>query len=68
MRGTGRDRPGSGPRQTPGSDVAGAAKQVSANVQNRVERLQKDIDNGVNKLRGDKSDKKSGDDKKSDAA
>ncbi|OBF15647.1 hypothetical protein A5727_15150 [Mycobacterium sp. ACS4331] len=40
-------------------DIAGAAKQVGANVHNRVERLQKDIDNGVNKLRGDKNDKKS---------
>ncbi|CAJ1510146.1 PE-PPE domain-containing protein [[Mycobacterium] burgundiense] len=33
-------------------DVAGAAKQVGANVQNRVDRLKKDVDNGVNKLRG----------------
>lgn len=33
-------------------DVAGAAKQVGANVQNRVERLKKDVNNGVNKLRG----------------
>ncbi|MCP3811587.1 PE-PPE domain-containing protein [Mycobacteriaceae bacterium Msp059] len=38
-------------------DLKGAAKQVGDNVKNRVDRLKKDIDNGVNKLKGkDKND------------
>ncbi|CAJ1584413.1 PE-PPE domain-containing protein [[Mycobacterium] wendilense] len=40
-------------------DLGGAAKQVGDNVQNRVERLGKDINNGVKKLTGqDKKDDK----------
>jgi hypothetical protein len=38
-------------------DVEGAVKQVGANVQNRVDRLKKDIDNGASKLRGEKKEK-----------
>ncbi|AKS32746.1 PE-PPE domain-containing protein [Mycolicibacterium goodii] len=33
-------------------DLKGAVRQVGENVQNRVERLKKDIDNGVKKLTG----------------
>ncbi|BBZ01354.1 hypothetical protein MCHIJ_07910 [Mycolicibacterium chitae] len=47
-------------------DVVGAAKQVGANVQNRVDRLKKDVDNGLSKLRGSHKDsEKNNDDNKS---
>ncbi len=41
-------------------DVVGAAKQVGANVQNRVDRLKKDVDNGLSKLRGSDKDSDKG--------
>lgn len=44
-------------------DVAGAAKQVGANVQNRVDRLKKDVNNGLSKLRGSHKDSDNGSDK-----
>lgn len=41
-------------------DLKGAAKQVGDNVKNRVDRLKKDINNGVDKLKGkDKKDDES---------
>jgi hypothetical protein len=40
-------------------DLKGAVKQIGENVQNRVDRLKKDIDNGVKKLTGDKGKAKS---------
>ncbi|ART68472.1 hypothetical protein BTO20_07665 [Mycobacterium dioxanotrophicus] len=33
-------------------DVGGAVKQVGENVKNRVERVNKDVNNGLNKLKG----------------
>ncbi|MFA5708811.1 hypothetical protein [Mycolicibacterium sp.] len=47
-------------------DVAGAAKQVGANVQNRVDRLKKDVNNGLSKLRGSHKDSDKNSDKGAD--
>ncbi|OMB96182.1 PE-PPE domain-containing protein [Mycobacterium sp. NS-7484] len=38
-------------------DLKGAAKQVGENVKNRVDRLKKDVNNGVSKLTGKDKDK-----------